>query len=95
MLISHCPRQGILITFLSHFQTTIAREIIQSDCWANPRNAAPPTTFDGFARAGGRGVGTRNFVVLLGTSSAVAFFVRQVRRMMSRNSYLTSAQDRA
>mmetsp|Transcript_89660 Transcript_89660/g.240523 ORF Transcript_89660/g.240523 Transcript_89660/m.240523 type:complete len:789 (-) Transcript_89660:18-2384(-) len=80
MLISHCPRQGILITFLSHFQTTIAREIIQSDCWANPRNAAPPTTFDGFARAGGRGVGTRNFVVLLGTSSAVAFFVRQIER---------------
>jgi len=31
--------------------------------------AAQPATFEGFARAGGRGVGTRNFVVILATTA--------------------------
>ena len=35
-------------------------------------------TFDGFRRAGGRGVGTRNFVVVLATTSRVNGFVRRV-----------------
>jgi altronate dehydratase len=33
-------------------------------------------TFEGYAREGGRGVGTRNMIVLLGTSSLVAGFTR-------------------
>ncbi|HVS53956.1 MAG TPA: UxaA family hydrolase [Opitutaceae bacterium] len=46
---------------------------------------APPTptiassrTFQGYRRAGRRGVGTRNFIVLLGTTSQTASFVRQL-----------------
>ena len=35
-------------------------------------------TFDGFRRAGGRGVGTRNFVVVLATTSRTNGFVRRV-----------------
>ena len=35
-------------------------------------------TFDGFRRPGGRGVGTRNFVVVLATTSRANGFVRQV-----------------
>ena len=35
-------------------------------------------TFDGFRRSGGRGVGTRNFVVVLATTSRANGFVRQV-----------------
>ena len=35
-------------------------------------------TFDGFRRPGGRGVGTRNFVVVLATTSRTNGFVRQV-----------------
>mmetsp|Transcript_25154 Transcript_25154/g.57160 ORF Transcript_25154/g.57160 Transcript_25154/m.57160 type:complete len:799 (+) Transcript_25154:337-2733(+) len=80
MSIFLCLLLGILRIVLSHFRTTIAREIIRSDCRANPCNAAPPATFQGFPRGMGRGVGTRNFVVLLGTSSAVAHFVREVER---------------
>lgn len=37
--------------------------------------------FEGYARAGGRGVGTRNMIVLLGTSSLVAGFARTVAQM--------------
>ena len=37
--------------------------------------------FMGYARAGGRGVGTRNMIVVLGTSSLVAGFVRTLTQM--------------
>lgn len=50
--------------------------------------AAPPLprhsqmrSFMGYARAGGRGVGTRNMIVVLGTSSLVAGFVRTLTRL--------------
>ena len=35
-----------------------------------------PKTFPGYARGGARGVGTRNFVVILGTSSRTAGYAR-------------------
>ncbi|MCC6804449.1 MAG: UxaA family hydrolase, partial [Anaerolineae bacterium] len=35
-----------------------------------------PLTFEGYRRPGGRGVGTRNMIVLLGTSSLTSGFVR-------------------
>lgn len=38
----------------------------------------PPRTFRGYRRAGNRGVGTRNTIILLGTSSRTASFVRQL-----------------
>ena len=34
--------------------------------------------FEGYARTGGRGVGTRNMIILLGTSSRTGGFVRQL-----------------
>jgi altronate dehydratase len=37
-----------------------------------------PRTFSGYKRPGQRGVGTRNFVVILGTTSRTAAFVRQL-----------------
>ena len=37
-----------------------------------------PTTFMGYRREGGRGVGTRNFIILLGTTSGTGGFVRQL-----------------
>ncbi len=37
--------------------------------------------FMGYARAGGRGVGTRNMIVVLGTSSLVAGFVRTLTQL--------------
>ena len=52
--------------------------------------AAPPLpkrggdrSFMGYARAGGRGVGTRNMIVALGTSSLVAGFVRTLTQLTS------------
>ena len=40
--------------------------------------AASAATFDGYRRPGGRGVGTRNFVVVLATTSRSNGFVREV-----------------
>lgn len=37
--------------------------------------------FEGYARSGGRGVGTRNMIVVLGTSSLVAGFVRALTQV--------------
>jgi altronate dehydratase len=37
-----------------------------------------PRTFSGYRRPGSRGVGTRNFVVILGTTSRTASFARQL-----------------
>ncbi|MFN8491146.1 MAG: UxaA family hydrolase [Caldilineaceae bacterium] len=37
-----------------------------------------PRTFLGYRRAGSRGVGTRNFIVLLGTTSRTSSYVRQL-----------------
>jgi len=40
-------------------------------------------TFEGFARTGGRGTGTRNDIVILGTSSLTSGFARALERRMS------------
>ncbi len=40
--------------------------------------AAEVRTFDGFRRPGRRGVGTRNYIVILGTTSRTASFARQL-----------------
>jgi len=40
--------------------------------------ASVPGTFAGFRRPGNRGVGTRNFIVILGTTSRTASFARQL-----------------
>ena len=40
-------------------------------------------TFDGYPRTGGRGVGTRNMIVVLGTSSLAAGFVRALTQLTS------------
>ena len=39
--------------------------------------------FEGYERAGGRGIGTRNMIVVLGTSSLVAGFVRTLTQLTS------------
>ena len=40
-------------------------------------------TFDGYTRRGGRGVGTRNTIILLGTSSRTGGFVRQLEARLA------------
>ena len=40
--------------------------------------AQPPRTFSGYRRPGPRGVGSRNFIVILGTTSRTASFARQL-----------------
>ncbi|MCB9160572.1 MAG: UxaA family hydrolase [Caldilineaceae bacterium] len=44
---------------------------------------APAPTFDGYARPGGRGVGTRNTIVLLGVSARAGGFVRQLEAQLA------------
>lgn len=41
-----------------------------------------PRTFKGYARPGNRGVGTRNYIILLGTSSRTASFVRALEERL-------------
>mgnify|MGYP001166746800 CR=1 FL=1 len=40
-------------------------------------------TFQGFCREGGRGVGTRNYIVVMGTSSRTAGYARQLSAIMN------------
>jgi altronate dehydratase len=44
-----------------------------------------PGTFMGFARAGGRGTGTRNVIVILGTTSGTAAFARQLTAQLKND----------
>ncbi len=48
-----------------------------------PVSLSPPT-FEGYDRGAARGVGTRNFIVLLGITSQTAGFVRRLEAMLKR-----------
>ncbi len=48
-----------------------------------PNGARIEHHFQGYARPGGRGVGTRNMIILLGTSSRTGGFVRQVEARLA------------
>jgi altronate dehydratase len=55
---------------------------------------AETKTFMGYDREAGRGVGTRNIIVLLGTSSLVSGFVRQLEnRLKDRAATYTNVED--
>jgi altronate dehydratase len=55
--------------------------------------AAVPGTFSGFRRPGGRGVGTRNFIVILGTTSRTASVARQLAARLQALARLHPALD--
>jgi len=65
--------------------------VFDEDSFVPGRQAAPvapndlslPLTFDGYARQGGRGVGTRNKVVLIGLTVASAGFVRALEARLA------------
>ena len=60
---------------------TIETYALDEACFAPGEQVAPAATaatFDGFRRPGGRGAGTRNFVVVLATTSRANGFVRAV-----------------
>jgi len=62
-----------------NFVDASARYVLEAPTNQDGRQVAPYAeqgTFDGFPRAGERGVGTRNFIVLLGTTSLSGSFVR-------------------
>ena len=69
-------------------QPTFDNQIFAYEFDESAFRPAPPLTrhrdmrcFEGYARGGGRGVGTRNMIVVLGTSSLVAGFVRVLTQM--------------
>lgn len=45
--------------------------------------------FDGFVRAGKRGVGTRNFIVIMGSSSRTSSLARAIEKDVHRQVDLT------
>ena len=65
----------------ANFTDTIETYRLDEASFAPGRQVGPAdsgATFDGFRRPGGRGVGTRNFVVVLATTSRTNGFVRRV-----------------
>ena len=66
-----------------NFQDYMQRFELQADQFKPAEQVAKhpqARTFEGYARSGGRGVGTRNFIVLLGTSSLTGGFVRALEQ---------------
>ena len=65
----------------ANFVDTIETYSLDETCFMRGAQVAPAdevATFEGFRRPGGRGVGTRNFVVVLATTSRANGFVRAV-----------------
>ena len=65
----------------ANFRDTIETYALDEATFSAGEQVAPaeePATFAGFRRPGGRGVGTRNFVVVLATTSRANGFVREV-----------------
>ena len=65
----------------ANFVDTIETYKLDETCFTPGTQVAPAATgatFEGFRRSGGRGVGTRNFVVVLATTSRANGFVRAV-----------------
>ena len=65
----------------ANFVDTIETYALDEACFTPGAQVAPAATtatFEGFRRPGGRGVGTRNFVVVLATTSRANGFVRSV-----------------
>ncbi len=65
----------------ANFVDTIERYTLDDATFTPGAQVAPAAsaaTFDGFRRPGGRGVGTRNFVVVMATTSRANGFVRAV-----------------
>ena len=65
----------------ANFVDTIETYSLDETCFVPGAQVAPTetgATFEGFRRPGGRGVGTRNFVVVLATTSRTNGFVRAV-----------------
>ena len=65
----------------ANFSDTIETYALDEATFSAGEQVAPaeqPATFAGFRRPGGRGVGTRNFVVVLATTSRANGFVREV-----------------
>ena len=65
----------------ANFEDTIETWALDETAFMPGRQVEPTdsgATFDGFRRTGGRGTGTRNFVVVLATTSRTNGFVRRV-----------------
>lgn len=74
---------GIEVPDAPNFENRIVRYELDEDGFqpAAPTEQMPvAATFAGYRRPGGRGVGTRNYIVILATSSRVGGFVREVCR---------------
>ena len=65
-----------------HFEA--GRQVSSTDC---------STTFEGYLRSSRRGVGTRNFVVLLATNSRASSFVRLLAQRFRRDDWTTHGLD--
>ncbi len=67
-----------------NFEDSIRPYALDEDTFvpADAVSLAPDSKyFQGYRRPGGRGVGTRNFIVLLGTTSRTGSFVRQLEQL--------------
>jgi altronate dehydratase len=72
---------GTLFPSAPNFRNRIVRYVLDETGFepAPPNDPVDkPATFFGYRRPGGRGIGTRNFIVVVGTSSRTGSFVRRL-----------------
>ncbi len=70
----------------ANFEDRVAEFVLDEKSFlpGKPVEAYPePATFDGFLRPGGRGTGTRNDIIILGTSSLTASFARALEARLN------------
>jgi altronate dehydratase len=73
--------EGVKLPAAPNFEDKLEPFILDEKTFrpgAAVERVAKPRTFSGYRRPGKRGVGTRNFIVVLGTTSRTAAFARQL-----------------
>jgi altronate dehydratase len=79
---------GFELPRIPNFQNAVAKYELDEATYRPGRQVGlheGPGRFMGYRRAGGRGVGTRNVIVVLGTSSATAAFAQQLARRLKED----------
>jgi hypothetical protein len=81
------PKAGLVLPEAPNFRDAELEPYVLDEEGFRPGEQVPlcdePRTFTGYRRGGGRGVGTRNYVVVLGVNSRLTGFVRALEWEMN------------
>jgi len=79
-------RLGITLPETANFEDVAPGYRLDPDAFIPGKQVGPAAreaAFDGYRRSGGRGTGTRNYIVILGTNSRTASFARALERRLA------------